>query len=1051
MSKTKVKAAVGVLTAAICVGMAFFWYDAAQKEKTKENAADANIQRISYDASVEIEEAMKKLEDGCEPAQIIRDNAGKEEQKAAIVFQGLSDRTTNRKILDLLKKYDIKAAFVVPGMLAAEDSDTMQDIVAEGHVLGSNALSSESAMEEMETGELVENFARAGKIHTMLTDKEPELLFCNSTRYTEGVRQAAAATGTDKVLLVNSGHYLNYSSFKDYEQTKNYVNRLTEGSILMVKMQGALDALEFQPKEKVAKPDADKQTGVGHEETEENLSEEEELVRNVEWLLQAMKEAEMETDSVLNFPVMSEEEYAQALLQKGEGALAEVFNRVMTQEQAVGLSFTGMPEGEKLTEVLDLLEDYGADATFFVNGEEDEANKESVLTVRESGYALGNDSMSGGSLKGLGPEEAYENIALSDRQIRKEYLIKPRFIMLAEENCTDSVRKAVNISGYTIIAPKNPEKMEAGEIYNMNLAAEDFRLKQLKKLLEQAKNKKMAVYDLTELFESGAGTPELPQEMIDSLRADNGGRKAEEIKMVQTTEPAMAFLFFGVENEPVLQDIASTLNARGYKGTFFVTYQEMRDKPEAIEMLRDAGQKIGIAYTETKSYPTEFDSVARYIITCQNYLKWRYGIETVDVKMPYGEVKDEMKEAVSATSCRLIGHEIAMVQSKQENAENAEKAFASFRDKVHLKRGSLVYFHMNFLKQDRNLKADYEGETMCGDLMRHLIRDKVDTIAYQDAAGKKASESAYGVKGIDELLSSKYMWKENTAPQHKIAMDKNVLTSMETEEERFAYMQSHYIGNPDVKSEQQLPGFTGGQIEAIDKTGMVSEDKVLYITLDDWGTDESINHLLYVFKKHDVKVTFFCRTNMIQSNPNLLRAMALDGHEIASHTNAHLPLSHEEAYWNPDDPEQLYHRYHSLSGEETLALRQDLVESYNVLHRYVGDVEVDGVPALSTNFRPPTLAVSKAGLYQVFDTGFTHSISGDFSTHDYAAETVEDVLSTFENGVKISSGMGMIRDGSCIVMHMSDTSRFTAQALDIMIPVWKSQGYQFRRLDSVLR
>lgn len=1047
----KAKAAVGVLAAAICAGMAFFWYDAAQKVKTKENVADANIHRISYDASKEIEEAMRKLEDGCEPAQIIRDNAGKEEQKVAIVFQGLSDRTTNRKILDLLKKYDTKAAFVVPGMLAAEDSDTMQDIVAEGHVLGSNAMSSESAMEEMETGELVENFARAGKILTMLTDKEPELLFCNSTQYTEGVRRAAAASGTDKVLLVNSGHYLNYNSFKDYEQTKNYVNRLAEGSILMVKMQGALDALEFQPKEKAAKPDADKQAGVVHEETEENWSEEEELVRNVEWLLQAMKETELETDNVLKFPVMSEEEYVQALLRKGEGALAEVFSRVLTQEQVVGLSFTGMPENEKLTEVLDMLEDYDADATFFVNGEEDEVNKESVRTIKESGYALGNDGVSGESFKGLRPEEAYENIVLSDRQIRKEYLIKPRFIMLSEEDCTNSVRKAVNVSGYTIITPENPKKLEAGEIYNMDLAAEDFQPEQLKKLLEQAKNKKMAVCDLADLFESGARTPAIPQEMIDGLRADNGGRKAEEIKMVQTTEPAMAFLFFGIENQPVLQDILSVLNARGYKGTFFVTYQEMRDKPETIEMLRDAGQEIGIAYTETKSYPAEFDSVARYIITCQNYLKWRYGIETVDVKMPHGEVKDEIKEAVSATSCRLIGHETAMVQSRQENAENAEKAFASFRDKVHLKRGSLVYFHMNFFKQDRNLKADYEGGTMCGDLMRHLIRDKVDTIAYQDAAGKRASESAYDVKRIDELLSSKYIWKDNTAPQNKIAMDKNVLTGMATEEERFAYMQSHYIGNPDVKSEQQLPGFTGEQIEAIDKTGMVGRDKVLYITLDDWGTDEAINHLLYILKKHDVEATFFCRTNMIQNNPNLLRAMALDGHEIASHTNSHCPLSKEEAYLNPEDPEQLYHRYHSLSGEEILTLRQDLVESYNVLHRYVGDVEVDGVPALSTNFRPPTLAVSKEGLYQVFDIGFSYSISGDFSTHDYEAKSVEDILSTFENGVEVSMGSGMIQDGSCIVMHMSDESRFTAQALDIMIPVWKSQGYQFRRLDSVLR
>ena len=35
-------------------------------------------------------------------------------------------------------------------------------------------------------------------------------------------------------------------------------------------------------------------------------------------------------------------------------------------------------------------------------------------------------------------------------------------------------------------------------------------------------------------------------------------------------------------------------------------------------------------------------------------------------------------------------------------------------------------------------------------------------------------------------------------------------------------------------------------------------------------------------------------------------------------------------------------------------------------------------------------------------------------------------------------------------MHMSDESKYTAQALDIMIPIWKEQGYSFARLDSYL-
>lgn len=66
---------------------------------------------------------------------------------------------------------------------------------------------------------------------------------------------------------------------------------------------------------------------------------------------------------------------------------------------------------------------------------------------------------------------------------------------------------------------------------------------------------------------------------------------------------------------------------------------------------------------------------------------------------------------------------------------------------------------------------------------------------------------------------------------------------------------------------------------------------MFFLTFDDWGTDQSINKLLYVLKKHRVKATFFVLTQNVQNNPNLLRIIAEDGHEVASHSDSHTPLT----------------------------------------------------------------------------------------------------------------------------------------------------------------
>ena len=152
-------------------------------------------------------------------------------------------------------------------------------------------------------------------------------------------------------------------------------------------------------------------------------------------------------------------------------------------------------------------------------------------------------------------------------------------------------------------------------------------------------------------------------------------------------------------------------------------------------------------------------------------------------------------------------------------------------------------------------------------------------------------------------------------------------------------MEQHYVGSNFVTSPAKMPGFDYWETNRLDQVGRLTNDRVLFLTFDDWGSDESINKLLYVLKKHHVKATFFALTENVDKNPNLLRAIAADGHEVASHSDSHVPLATSKKG-----------AYHNLTAKETAAMRKDLAKSYQKLNKYVGNVQVGGKKALESAF-----------------------------------------------------------------------------------------------------
>lgn len=519
----------------------------------------------------------------------------------------------------------------------------------------------------------------------------------------------------------------------------------------------------------------------------------------------------------------------------------------------------------------------------------------------------------------------------------------------------------------------------------------------------------------------------------EELRVSNKGKKASTEGKVYTVQYSVGYSFYGVSNTTVLQDVLNKLNNQKIKATFFITEKDIRNNEKEIKEIVDNGHELQIMLVEGSG--NDYLSVAKSILNIKRYIKNNFNQDATLVRYPYEvQYSDEALEAISATDCKVIGQNLSVATTavgKDGTIEDVKNNIFNLGN-IALHKGFIVYFRMDY----------YNDNTIIGNLVELIKKEKVDPIGYVDQGVK---HNGYSFAKLSELVTSEYVFNYPLTNSEILPEVLNKIKKgyLENIEDPIGYISNRYIGSPFAKYTESLPGFEEDEIEVLDKVGRFTDDNTIFLTFDDWGSDIAINKLLYILDKYNVKATFFVRTNHIDDNPSLLRTIALAGHDIASHSDNHILLS------NTTDKKGVFAE---ITDKQAEAIQEDVILSYKKLQSIVGDIYVDGRPALQAYFRPPTLAVSKKGLMSVFDSGFSYVISGDFTTQDYEAKSAEELINKLKYGIVSGENNEIkITDGTILVMHMSDEAKFTAEALDTIIPYYLSQGYKFGRISDYLR
>ncbi len=192
------------------------------------------------------------------------------------------------------------------------------------------------------------------------------------------------------------------------------------------------------------------------------------------------------------------------------------------------------------------------------------------------------------------------------------------------------------------------------------------------------------------------------------------------------------------------------------------------------------------------------------------------------------------------------------------------------------------------------------------------------------------------------------------------------------------------------------------------------------LTFDAGASSAPALSILDTLKQYDVQVTFFLTGRWAEENPDLVRRIAADGHELANHTYSHP----------------------HLTGLDEDQLQQEVARTEEIIHELVGQTTR---PFL----RPPFGDRNQRVLDLLAWQGYV-SIYWTVDSLDSVGEpkTADFLLSRVTNPTT-GGGTPIALEGAIILMHVGNES--TAEALPSILQWFRQNNWQVVKVSEILQ
>lgn len=190
-----------------------------------------------------------------------------------------------------------------------------------------------------------------------------------------------------------------------------------------------------------------------------------------------------------------------------------------------------------------------------------------------------------------------------------------------------------------------------------------------------------------------------------------------------------------------------------------------------------------------------------------------------------------------------------------------------------------------------------------------------------------------------------------------------------------------------------------------------ANQKKIYITFDAGFENGNTERILDALKKHGVKATFFLVGNYFETQPELVKRMAEEGHTIGNHTYSH-----------PD-----------MSKIGDIQSFQTELQKNEALYR---DILGSEIPKL---YRPPQGKFCEENLKMAQQLGYS-TVFWSLAYVDWYTDDQPTPEQAF------SKLLPRIHPGAVVLLH--STSSTNAEILDELLTKWEETGYTFGDLEA---
>ncbi|MCM3176018.1 MULTISPECIES: polysaccharide deacetylase family sporulation protein PdaB [Paenibacillus] len=190
-----------------------------------------------------------------------------------------------------------------------------------------------------------------------------------------------------------------------------------------------------------------------------------------------------------------------------------------------------------------------------------------------------------------------------------------------------------------------------------------------------------------------------------------------------------------------------------------------------------------------------------------------------------------------------------------------------------------------------------------------------------------------------------------------------------------------------------------------------TEKKVIALTFDiSWG-DKRTEPILKVLKENKIeKATFFLSSPWSKTHPEIVTSIKEAGYEIGSHGHRH-------------------ENYSSLTEEE---IRKEISTAHSILTDLTGK-EPNLLRLPNGDFDKRVLQVASSLNYQV--------VQWDTDSQDWKNPGVQTIVDRV---------VSKAHPGDIVLLHASDSSKQTHEALPVIIDKLRNQGYEFVTVSELL-